>query len=243
MKLKNAPGEAAMVNALSDRNVHAIVGMMLQVLDQESFRDIANFLTRFQRHTQTDFAIALEDIRVNIQLFPDEQGLYNTPITVDAFINMLKAIYFQRDGRVVDFLRGAIVEQLTARLVEQRCYTGECLSNQKFLDKNGREVTGQIDVAVLSHNDRYVEGYECKIKPDGLMSEDCRNLEALAKVAHNEDYSVHIGVVAFVADRFVKRRLAHLNVPPYITAYGLDSIIKLQDIPDYVEPDDSIEDW
>lgn len=74
MRLKNAPGEAAMIKALTDRNVHGIVEMMLQVLDRESFRDIANFLTKFHRQTQTDFAVLLEDIRVNIQLFPDEHA-------------------------------------------------------------------------------------------------------------------------------------------------------------------------
>lgn len=240
MKLKNAPGEVAMTKALSDTNVYGIVEMMLQVLNRESFRDIANFLTKFQRHNQPDFAIALEDIRINIQLFPDEHGLYITPIVVDTFINMLESLYHQKDGRMVDFLRGAIVERLTTRLVEQRCYAGECQSNQKFLDGIGREATGQIDVAVLSRNDRYAEGYECKIKPDGLMSEDCSNLKALVHAAHREDYAVHVGVVAFVADRLINRKLAHFNAPSYIATYGLDSIIQLQEIPSYVEPDDSI---
>ncbi|HCI81566.1 MAG TPA: hypothetical protein DHW02_17970 [Ktedonobacter sp.] len=142
---------------------------------------------------------------------------------------------------MVDFLRGAIVELLTMRLVEQRCYAGECLSDQKFLDKNGREVTGQIDVAVLSHDDKYAEGYECKIKADGLMSEDCSNLKALVYAAHEEDYAVHVGIVAFVADRLVNRKLENFNAPSYVAAYGLDSLTQLQDTPNYVEPDDSIE--
>jgi hypothetical protein len=61
---------------------------------------------------------------------------------------MLEALY-QYSDRTVGFLRGAIVEQLSLRLVSQRCLSGECLDNQRFLDMHSKEVTGQIDVTVL----------------------------------------------------------------------------------------------
>ncbi len=159
---------------------------------------------------------------------------------MDTFIDRLKTLY-QQNERTTGFLRGAIVEKLTGELVSQRCQPGECKSNQKFLDEHGREITGQIDVAVLSHNNSFAEGYECKIKADSLMSEDCDNLIALARVAHSENYYVHVGVSAFVADRNIKNKLKHWNAPSYIQAYGLDNLITLRNMPDYLGLDDSIE--
>jgi hypothetical protein len=72
------------------------------------------------------------------------------------------------------------------------------------------------------------------------MSEDCDNLKALVKAAHEERYYVHVGVISFDSDRFVKMRLEHYDAPSYIKAYGLDSIIDLRSLPHYIEPDDDI---
>ena len=240
MKLRPAPRGPEMVNALSDQNVRDIVTMLLQILNQESFRNFANFLVKFTTRTQVNFTEALEDLRISFQSYPDAQGLYLTPESVNAFIDRLKALY-QQNERMVGFLRGAIVERLTSELISQRCYAGECQSNQKFLDERGREVTGQIDVAVLSHNNSFAEGYECKTKADGIMSEDCDNLKALVRTARNENYYVHVGFASFVADKLVKRRLEYFNAPSYIMAYGLNSITKLRNTPHYIEPDDILE--
>jgi len=229
-----------MVNALSNQNVHDIVTTLLEVLNQESFRNIANFLVKFNQRSQTNFTEALEDLRESFQTYPDAQGLYPTSESVNTFIDRVVALY-QQNEKTVRFLRGAIVEKLTGELVSQRCQPGECKSNQKFLDEHGREITGQIDVAVLSLNNLFAEGYECKIKVDGLMSEDCDNLKALVRAAHREDYYVHVGVSSFVADRNIKDKLKHWNAPPYIQAYGLDSLITLRNMPDYLGPNDSIE--
>ncbi len=61
MKLRPAPRGPEMVNALSDQNVRDIVTMLLQILNQESFRNFANFLVKLlheprsilQRHWKT----------------------------------------------------------------------------------------------------------------------------------------------------------------------------------------------
>ncbi|MEO8972392.1 MAG: hypothetical protein ABI406_12420 [Ktedonobacteraceae bacterium] len=106
---------------------------------------------------------------------------------------------------------------------------------------HNREVTGQIDVAVLSEN-TVVEGYECKIKASGIASEDCDNLKALVKAAHNEEYAVHVGFVSFENDKLVKAKLEYFSAPSYIDIYGLDSIQYLRDEPQYIEPDEDIED-
>lgn len=240
MKLRPAPGGPEMVNALSNQNVRDIVTMLLQIHNQESFRNFADFLVKFSKRTQVNFTEALEDLRISFQSYPDAQGLYLTPESVNAFIDRLKSLY-QQNEKMLGFLRGAIVERLTGELISQRCYVGECQSNQKFLNERSREVTGQIDVAVLSHNSLFAEGYECKIKADGLMSEDCDNLKALVRAARNENYYVHVGITSFVADRLVKRRLEYFDAPQYITAYGLDSITQLRNTPLYIDPDAPID--
>lgn len=128
---------------------------------------------------------------------------------------------------------------LTLQLVSQRHLANECLDNQCFLDMRGREVTGQIDVAVLSQDYRFVEGYECKIHADGtygLASEDCDNLKALVRVASEEGCYVHVGVISFDSDKLVKKRLNHYDAPSYIKAYGLECIADLLSLPEYIKP-------
>ena len=240
MKLRPAPGGPEMVNALSDQNVHGIVTTLLGILNQEFFRNVANFLVKFNQRSQTNFIEALEDLRESFLTYPNEQGLYPTPEFVTIFISRLQALY-QQNERNVGFLRGAIVERLTSELISTRCQPGECRSNQKFFDEHGKAITGQIDVTVLSHNNLFIEGYECKIKAEGLMSEDCDNLKALALSANREDYYVLVGVTAFVAGKIITRKLEHWNAPFYITAYGLDDLTKLRNTPDYLGPDDSLE--
>jgi hypothetical protein len=73
------------------------------------------------------------------------------------------------------------------------------------------------------------------------MSEDCDNLKALVRVAHEEGYHVHVGIISFDSDRRVKRRLEHYNAPRYIKAYGLDSITDLSKSPRYIQPNGNIE--
>jgi hypothetical protein len=243
MKLRPAPGGPEMSRALSNQYVLGIVAILRRILDQEFFRDVALFLNTYNQRSQDNFAEALADLRTSFQIFPDEDGLFTVPSFVDELIHMLEALY-QYDDRTVGFLRGAIVEQLTFQPVSQRYFSGECASNHRFLDMHGREVTGQIDVAALSHINYFAEGYECKIRARstyGLMSEDCDNLKALARVAHDERYCVHVGVVAFDNDKLVRMRLLHFNAPPYIKAYGLNSIIDLRTLPQYIEPDDDLE--
>ncbi|MHB8598601.1 MAG: hypothetical protein ACYDER_17525 [Ktedonobacteraceae bacterium] len=229
-----------MIRALSNQYVLGIVAILLRILDQEVFRDVALFLSQYNQRTQLHFAETLRDFRTRYEDFPDEEGLFTIPDYVEKLIDMLDALY-QHDERTVGFFRGAIVEQLTYQLVSLRYPSNECFSNYRFLDGHHREVTGQIDVAVLSANG-VVEGYECKIKASGIASEDCDNLKSLVKAAHDEEYAVHVGVVSFENDRLVKARLEYFSAPSYIEIYGLDSIQYLCDEPRYIEPDEDIAD-
>ncbi len=201
---------------------------------------MALFLSQYNKRTQLHFAETLSDFRTRYEDFPDEEGLFTVPDYVEKLIDMLYALY-QHDERTIGFFRGAIVEQLTFQLVSLRCPSNECFSNYRFLDRHHREVTGQIDVAVLAANS-VVEGYECKIKASGIASEDCDNLKSLVKAAHDEEYAVHVGVVSFENDRLVKEKLEYYFAPSYIEIYGLDNIQYLRDEPQYIEPDENIED-
>jgi len=241
MRLKPAPGSPEMIRAHSNTLVHEIVYTLLQAIDQELFRNVALFLNTYNQGSQQNFSEALSDLRTNT--LPDEEGFFSAPAYLDTLVRNLEALY-QHNENTLGFLRGAILEQLALRLISQRCLSSECFSNQLFLDKYGKEVTGQIDVGALSNNEYFVEGYECKIKAKGtygLASKDCDNLKALVRVAHDESYYVHVGVISFDSDNFVKSRLEYFDAPPYIKAYGLDSIIDLLSLPQYIEPDDDIE--
>ena len=242
MRLRPAPGGPEINRALSNQYVHGIVEILLHVLDQEFFRDVALFLNTYNNRSVENFAESLNDLRTGA--FPEAEGLFTVPGYVDELVRMLEALYQQYDDRYVGYLRGAILERLAFQLISQRCLSGECFSNQLFLDNRGRKVTGQIDVGALSNNEYFVEGYECKIKAkgtSGLASEDCDNLKALVRAAHEEAYNVHVGVISFDSDNFVESRLEYYNAPSYIKAYGLDSIIDLCSLPQYIEPNDDIE--
>lgn len=242
MKLKPAPGGPEMTAALAHSHVREIVDTLFMVIDTKFFKDVALFLNTYNQRSQANFAESLEVLLSSFQVFPDENGLFTTPEYAEELLQMITALY-EQDGRIVGFQRGAILELLTSRLVSSRYPAGECMSNQRFVDKHGRDITGQIDVAVLSNSRNCAEGYECKIKASGtpgLASEDCSNLRALVRAAHDEEYFVLVGVVSFDSNKIVERRLKHYDAPSYIKAYGLDSVMNLRNTPPFIEPGDDI---
>jgi hypothetical protein len=243
MRLRPALGSAKMINALSNPYVLEIVSILEQTIDLEFFRDVAFFLRKYTSSTQESFDIALSDLSTSD--FPDLNASFVSPGYVIKAVNALRTLY-KYDEDNLRFLRGAIVEKLTFQLISQRCLNGECFSNHYFEDMHGRSVTGQIDVAVYSFNSEarcFVEGYECKMSPEGLQSEDCDNLRALTRVALEEECYVYTGVVSFEKDRYIYRRLQHFDAPSYIEVYGLDSLVELKDIPPYISPNDDIRRW
>jgi hypothetical protein len=239
MRLKPAPGGPEMVSALDNRHVLRIVAILLPITDQDIFRDVALFLSSYTKSSQAYFKESLNDLRTSIS--PDEEGLFTTPSNINDLVTALEFLYKQ-NNEVLGYLRGAVVEQLTLQLISQRCLPRECVNNHSFEDNYGKRVTAQIDIAVLSYNksEPFIEGYECKIKARGIQSEDCDNLRALVKAAHDENSYVYVGVVSFEDDQFIKRRLDHFDAPSYVKAYGLDSIKSLSYTPEYITPNDNI---
>ncbi len=90
-------------------------------------------------------------------------------------------------------------------------------------------------MAVLSSNRQQIEGYSCKIKRDGILSEDCTNLTFLARKAEELDYNAHVGFVCFdhshVITQKIKDRQRDIAFSIPIHAYGLDNIQELGENP------------
>src|SRR5438445_329782 len=110
MRLKASPGSPEMIGAHSNSFVFEIVEILLYVIDQEFFRDVALFLNTYNHGSQPNLAEALSDLRTST--FPDEAGFFTKPAYVDKLVRNLEALY-QYSDRTVGFLRGAILEKLS----------------------------------------------------------------------------------------------------------------------------------
>lgn len=226
MKLVPAGGSPRMQRALSHPYVQTIVGILLQYPDLLAI--VAELLQTYERRAQVGLEDALDALRINQQ----RSGSIGqtTPGHVTELIQTLHNLYKQPDEDIV-YHRGAIVEVLVFKLISNRYNAGECVSNHSFVDEQGRVITDQVDVAALSRTKREIEGYECKLKADGIKSSDCTNLAKLATVAQHWGYHANVGVVTLDDDMYMKRKLARLQPAPVIKFYGLDTIETLRDSP------------
>lgn len=230
MRLIAAGGSPEMQEALLHPYVKTIVDILLQVQDRSFFRLIAQFLKNYEQRTLPKFEKDLEALHQYYLRRPNSEGLFITPPYIDVLKQTLDNLYRQPE-RKIRYQRGAILELLVHNLVCPRYRSGECSGNQRFLDERGKNITDQVDVAALSHDQHQVEGYECKIKAVGISSEDCTNLTALANAALERDYLVNVGAVSFDNDWLVENRLRWHQVLGRIKPYGLDSLLTLQHTP------------
>ncbi len=232
MQLKPAPGSQEMQDALRHHYVHKIVDILLHEIGKDYFRLVARFLKDNDHRNLPAFAQKLQALRSVYQPRPNAEGRFVIPPYIDELISTLGALYDQDQVRV-GFQRGAIVELLASRLVCPRCGSDECFSNHRFVDR--RYESDQVDVAVLSIGRQQIEGYACKIKRDGIMSEDCTNLAHLARKAEELDYNAHVGFVCFDDSRAITQKIKDrqrdipFSIP--IHAYGLDNIQELGENP------------
>jgi len=225
MRLIPAPGSAEMQLAISRHYVQKIADILLQIIGQDSFKKVALFLQYNDQATLTGITEKLRAITISSLGRPNADGHFVPPSYVEELIGAIKTLYEQHQNRI-GFERGAIVELLVKKLVDTRCDSGECKSNHRFVE--GRYESDQVDVAVLSESRRQIEGYACKIKPKGIMSEDCTNLTALANKAQELDYEVEIGVVSFDSSHAILQRVVdRLKDIPFtkpFNAYGIDNM-------------------
>ncbi len=223
MKLVPAYGSPRMQKALSHSYVHTIVGILL--LHPELLTIVAELLQTYERRAQAGFEEDLDALRINLQR-PGSTG-QAIPKYIIELIQTLYNLYQQPNEDIV-YQRGAIVEVLVFKLVSYRYNSGECVSNHRFVDGQGRVITDQVDVAALSRIRKELEGYECKLKANSIESSDSTNLANLANVAQNWDYRANVGFVTFDDVMYMKRKLARLQPAPGIKFYGLDNIGTLQ---------------
>ncbi len=232
MQLKPAPGSQAMQDALGHHYVHKIVDILLHEIGQDYFRLVARFLKDNDHRNLPAFAQKLQALRSIYQPRPNAEGRFVIPPYIDELISTLGALYDQDQVRV-GFQRGAIVELLASRLVCPRCGSDECFSNHRFVD--GRYESDQVDVAVLSEVRRQIEGYACKIKSMGIMSEDCSNLTTLANKAQALGYEVEIGAISFdhshVITQRIRDRLKDISFSGPFYAFGIDNMQDLGESP------------
>lgn len=224
MRLIPASGDPRLQRALANSYVHTIVDILLAETNPNIFALVARLLQKYTQHAQTGLEEALQHLQIYQRLLQPEGET-----TPEHILTLTKAIHnlYQQSDEEIKLLRGAIVEVFTFELVRPRYRPGECLSNQRFLDGHGKQVTDQVDVAAISREKYEIEGYECKIKVDGIDSSDCTSLSYLVEVAQNSDYRTHVGIVTFDEETMMKRRLARLAPAPSINLYGLNSIFDL----------------
>ena len=230
MKVKAAPGSQEMQDALRHPHVHIIANILMQVIDENFFRYAASFLNTYTQRTQPGFVEKLQALRSYAKKYPDEKGLFAPPKYVDELLQTLDALYRQSD-KIVGYRRGAIVELFATKLVCPRYKQGECMDNQSFSDEQSPYSSAQIDVAVHSRDSQRIEGYTCKVKADTIASADCTNLTALADIAENQAYRVHIGAICFDRSELIQRRIAKFPLTRAIKAYGIDNISMLRKNP------------
>ncbi len=231
MQLIEALGSREMQNALGHPYVRKIVDILLQVIDQDYFRSVALLLKDHGQSTSPTFTQKLLALRMRPNR-PNAEGRFVVPPYIDELTSTLKALY-EQNQETVNFQRGAIVELLASELICSRCKSDECKSNHRFIDRS--YTSGQLDVAVLSENRQQIEGYACKIKGKGIMSEDCGVLIDLARKAQELDYDVHVGAICFDHSHAIRQRLQDrlqdYPLAPPVAAYGIDNIRDLQESP------------
>lgn len=238
MRLIPAPGSSEMQLASSRPYIRKIVEILLLIIDvdQIAFKAVALLLKNNVQRTSPGFSEKLHALRTYGQRRPDARGRFIISPYIDELVEALMIMYGQHQKQL-NYERGAIVELLASELVCSRCNSGECKNNYRFID--GRYTSDQIDIAVLATSRQQIEGYACKIKPIGFMSEDCTNLTALASKAHELDYEVHIGVICFDNSRVIFQRvedkLSDIVSTTAIYAYGLDNIQELKINPFRIE--------
>ncbi|HZO71282.1 MAG TPA: hypothetical protein VFB60_03705 [Ktedonobacteraceae bacterium] len=214
-----------MQDALANRHVKIIVDILLQCVADDFFILVSQFLKKHGQNTSTGFLEDLQALRLYSQRRLDEQGQFIHVSQSDEICKALEGLY-NGTQIAVNFRRGAIAELLAYELVRSRCQDNECQGNHRFIKRSNRYESDQVDVAVLS--EIYVEGYTCKLKSTGIMSEDCTNLSTLSEVADELGYLVHVGAICFDNSKMIRQRLRRFPATEMIMPYGLDNLSRLR---------------
>lgn len=107
--------------------------------------------------------------------------------------------------------RGAIVEELTARLLERRVGNGAVHRERRILFDGVRSEIHPYDVTV--ERDDRPEAYDCKWGARGISDDVLHQLDDARDHARDEDVRLRVALVVFDARRSCDARLARTTAP------------------------------
>ncbi|HYT45723.1 MAG TPA: hypothetical protein VEP90_25585 [Methylomirabilota bacterium] len=229
MKLVRAVGNFRLQRALSNTYVNTIVDVLLQ--HQDTLMIVADLLQTCVQKASPELKGKIEGIH-KLYRIADETGNLIIPNHISRLIEALEKLY-QQNNEIIEDQRGAIVELLGRKLVCPRYDARDfCFNSGRFVDEQSRDITLQeVDVAALSDTRYQVEAYECKMRSNKLMNDDCTDLEYLVKASEERGYRANVGVISFDNDEIVRRKLKRLYSPDCVKVYGLESMKKLRESP------------
>jgi hypothetical protein len=132
----------------------------------------------------------------------------------------------ERGEQVRSQFRGAIVEALTARLLERRVGRSAVRRERRVLFDGIRAEIHPYDVTIES--DASPEAWDCKWGARGIGDDVLHQLDDARAHAADEDVELRAGLVIFDAERSCRVRLGRLNAPHAATR--IVSIETLDDI-------------
>jgi hypothetical protein len=116
-----------------------------------------------------------------------------------------------RGEQVRSQVRGAIVEELTARLLARRVDTAVVRRERRILFDGVRAEIHPYDVTV--ERDAAPEAYDCKWGARGINADVLHQLDDARAHAADEDVSLDVALVVFDAERSCAVRLAGQTAP------------------------------
>jgi hypothetical protein len=160
-------------------------------------------------------------------MFP---GLFGDEVTgqtrADAEAVLAMALEVAERGEAVrSQVRGAIVEELTARLLERRVDGGAIRRERRILFDGVRAEIHPYDVTV--EQDDRAEAYDCKWGARGISDDVLHQLDDARQHASDEEVALRVALVVYDARRSCDVRPARSTAP---TA-GID-ILSLESIDD-----------
>ncbi len=117
----------------------------------------------------------------------------------------------ERGEAVRSQFRGAIVEELTARLLGRRVARAAIHRERRILFDGVRAEIHPYDVTV--ERDGASEAYDCKWGARGIGDDVLHQLDDARRHAEDEDARLVVALVVFDADRSCEVRLARSNAP------------------------------
>ena len=131
-----------------------------------------------------------------------------------------------RGDQVRDQLRGALVEELTARLLARRVGSEAVRRERRILFDGVRAEIHPYDVTV--ERDGAAEAWDCKWGARGISADVLYQLDDARTHATDEDEALRVGLVVFDAERSCRIRLERHTAPSGETAVvgieGLDAL-------------------